>query len=278
MKLVQVFLQIEKDIIAGTLIMPALPAIALKVRKAVKEPNMDLVQLAKIVSLDPSFTAYLISLSNSPMYRGVGRIDSVPVALGRMGMESTKTSALIFSIRSLFKTNDKVSKNLLNRIWKNACGVSALAFVIAKKLKTVDPERASIAGLLHNVGMIPVVLKLVSQGTSEDEILEKWQEIFKFSRKIAVRVLANWGMEDEMKLVAAKVLEWEAESDNPLVDHINLALWHSYLGTSFFKVLPRMDHLNYFKINPILELKDGSLLFVRESKQEIEQMMQAING
>jgi len=278
LKLVQVFLQIEKDIIAGTLIMPALPAIALKVRKAVKEPNMDLVQLAKIVSLDPSFTAYLISLSNSPMYRGVGRIDSVPVALGRMGMESTKTSALIFSIRSLFKTNDKVSKNLLNRIWKNACGVSALAFVIAKKLKTVDPERASIAGLLHNVGMIPVVLKLVSQGTSEDEILEKWQEIFKFSRKIAVRVLANWGMEDEMKLVAAKVLEWEAESDNPLVDHINLALWHSYLGTSFFKVLPRMDHLNYFKINPILELKDGSLLFVRESKQEIEQMMQAING
>lgn len=278
MNLIKTFLQIEKDIIGGTLVMPALPAIALKVQGAVKDPDTNLEQLAKIVTLDPAFTAYLVSLANSPMYRGVGQIESVPVALGRMGMESTKNSALIFSVRSLFDTSDKVSKNLLNRIWKNACEVSALAFVIAKKLETVDPERASLAGLLHNVGMIPVVMKLVSQGETESEILDNWYEIFTFSRKIAVRVLANWGMEEELKLVVSKVLDWELKVDNKLVDHTNLSLWHSYLGTPVFKHLPRMDRLIYFRNNPMLELQDGSLRFVRESKQQIEQMMHALNG
>lgn len=278
MNLVKIFLQIEKEITAGTLVMPALPAIALKVREAVKDPDMALDQLAKIVTLDPAFTAYLVSLANSPMYRGVGHIESVPVALGRMGMESTKNSALIFSIRSLFETSDKVSKNLLNRVWEGACEVSALAFVTAKELGTVDPERASLAGLIHNVGMIPVVMKLVAAGKGESEILNNWQEIFKYSRKIAVRVLANWGMEDELKLVVSKVLDWETNVGNKLVDHTNLALWHSYLGTPTFKELPRMDCLSYFRSNPMLELQDGSLRFVRESKREIEQMKHALSG
>ncbi len=94
MKLTQIFLQIEKEIVAGKFSLPALPAIALEVRKAVQDPLMDLVKLAKVVSLDPSFTAYLINLANSPIYRGVGNIDSIPMALGRMGMESTRNIAM----------------------------------------------------------------------------------------------------------------------------------------------------------------------------------------
>ncbi len=278
MKLVSVFLQIEKEISLGTLSMPALPAIALKVRKAVKEPNMDLVQLARVVSLDSAFTAYLISLANSPMYRGVDKIESVPVALGRIGMEATKTSSLIFAIRSLFKTKQKASKLLLNKVWRESCSVSALAFVMAKTLKTADPEKASIAGLLHNVGMIPVILKLISMGETEKDIIENWRNIFKFSRKIALRILASWGMEDELKEVVSSVSNWQTVHQNSLVDIINLALWHSYLGTSLFETLPRLDKLGYFENNPILELDKGSLLFVKESKDEVEHMMQALTG
>ncbi|MDQ7050093.1 MAG: hypothetical protein Q9M92_11395 [Enterobacterales bacterium] len=49
MKLIRIFLQIEKDILEGNFNLPALPAIAFKVRKAVKDPLMDLNKLASIV-------------------------------------------------------------------------------------------------------------------------------------------------------------------------------------------------------------------------------------
>jgi len=278
LKLVSVFLQIEKEISAGSLSMPALPVIALKVREAVKDPNMDLVQLSKVVSLDSAFTAYLISLANSPIYRGVGKIESVPVALGRIGLESTKASALRFAIRSLFTTKDRASKLLLNKVWRESCNVSALAYVMAKTLKTADPETASIAGLLHNVGMIPVILKLVAMGETEKSIIENWQTVFKFSRKIGLRILASWGMEDELKEVVSKVTEWQVAHENSLVDLINLALWHSYLGTAQFKTLPRLNELGHFQNNIMLELDNGSLLFVNESRDEVKNMMKALNG
>ena len=278
MKLVSVFLQIEKEISAGTLSMPALPSIALKVREAVKKPNMDLVQLAKIVSLDSAFTAYLISLANSPIYRGMDKIQSVPVALSRIGMEGTKSSVLIFAMRSLFTTKDKASKLLLNKVWRESCNVSALAYVMAKTLKIADPEKASIAGLLHNVGMIPVILKLVAMGETEKSIVENWQTILTFSRKIGLRILASWGMENELKGVVSKVMEWETAHENSLVDLINLALWHSYLGTRRFNSLPRLDKLGYFENNAMLELSKGSLLFVNESRDEIQNMMLALKG
>jgi len=279
MKLIRIFLQIEKDILEGNFNLPALPAIAFKVRKAVKDPMMDLNKLASVVSLDPSFTAYLINLANSPLYRGVGRIETVPLALSRMGMQSTRTSALVFAIRSLFSTQDRLTKKLLSHVWKRACRVSALAFVIADNLKSVDPERASIAGLLHNVGMIPVIIKLVEQGENEQEILKYWQKITIFSKKIGVRAISTWGLKDDLRQVAAGIMEWEQNHDEPLVDLVNLAIWHSYLGTTEFKKMPSLDRLAYFKKNPMLSLDKGeSLLFVKESQQEIKQMMQSLNG
>jgi HD-like signal output (HDOD) protein len=279
MKLIKIFLQIEKSIIAGDFTLPALPAIALKVRKAVQEPLTDLTKLASVVKLDSSFTAYLINLANSPIYRGIASIDSVQMALGRMGMESTRNTAMIFAVRSLFTTNNKTCKKLLNLVWKQSCRVSALSFVMAKNLKTVNPEKASIAGLLHNIGMIPVLMRLVEQGESEETIIESWEEIIHFSRKISARVLSHWGLDDDLKAVVKNIEEWGSAHDEPLVNLINLALWHNYLGTAKFKTLPHLDLLGYFQVNPMLELDASeSLLFIKESNDEIKQMMQALNG
>ena len=279
MKLIQILLQVEKAIVAGKFSLPALPVIALQVRNAVRDPLMDLSKLAKVVSLDPSFTAYLIKLANSPIYRGVGTIDSIPMALGRMGMESARNSAMIFAIRSLFKTKDKLCKKLLNTVWVQSCRVSALSYVIAENLKTADPERASIAGLLHNVGLIPVLMKLVEQGESEKDIIEQWQDIASFSRKISVRVIAYWRLGDDLKAVTKGVGDWGVCHEEPLVDLINLAIWHSYLGRPEFKQLPNIETLGYFENRRMLELDAGeSFLFIKQSHQEIKQMMQSFNG
>ncbi len=279
MKLIQILLQVEKAIVAGKFSLPALPVIALQVRKAVKDPLMDLSKLAKVVSLDPSFTAYLINLANSPIYRGVGTIDSIPMALGRMGMESTRNSAMVFAIRSLFKTKDQLCKKLLNIVWAQSCRVSALSYVIAENLKTADPERASIAGLLHNVGLIPVLMKLVEQGESEKNIIEQWEDIASFSRKISVRVITYWRLGDDLKAVSKGVGDWEVCHKEPLVDLINLAIWHSYLGRPEFRHLPNIETLGYFENRPMLELDAAaSFLFIKQSHQEIKQMMQALNG
>jgi HD-like signal output (HDOD) protein len=278
MKLTQIFLQIEKEIVAGTFSLPALPAVAFKVKDAVKDPTSDLGKLADIVNLDPSFSAYLISLANSPLYRGIDAIESLPVAMGRMGMESTRSSAMIFAVRSLFKTKGQTCKNLLNKLWKQSCFVSALSFVIAETLKTSNPEKASLAGLMHNIGMIPVVIKLIEQGNTEPEILKNWGKVMLFSRKVSVRVLSKWGLGEDIKSVAQGAYEMRKAHTEDLVNLVNLALWHSHLGKPEFKHMPKLTELGYFSVHQNSELDvDGSLLFLKESGAEVKQMMQALN-
>ena len=48
-----------------TLVLPTLPAIALKLRRAADDPYIDLSAMADVVSQDPSLSARMIKISNS---------------------------------------------------------------------------------------------------------------------------------------------------------------------------------------------------------------------
>lgn len=278
MNLITILLQIEKEFVSGEFTIPALPAIALKVKEAVQDPNMDMNKLGKVVSLDPSFTEFLIGIANSPLFRGVATINSVPTALGRIGLEPTRNSAMIFAVRSLLRTKDPLCKKLLTYVWKQSCQIAAFSFVIANQLKTVDPNRALLAGLFQNIGMVPVLMKLADKKYTQQEILAEWGAISKLARRVTIRVLDHWNVEDDLKAVAKGVKKWTTSHDDTIVDLVNLAIWHSLLGKTEFKKLPKLEALGYFQTHPMLELDASqSLLFVKESKEELEQMTQALS-
>ncbi|MBV1911616.1 MAG: HDOD domain-containing protein [Kangiellaceae bacterium] len=279
MNLITILLQIEKEFVSGQFTIPALPAIAMKVKEAVQDPEMDMEKLAKVVSLDPPFTAFLINIANSPLFRGVATINSIPNALGRIGLESTRNSAMIFAVRSLLRTRDPLCKRLLTIAWNQSRKVAAFSYVIAQHLKTVDPDRALVAGLFHNIGMIPMLVKLAQQKQPEQEIMSQWTQVAKIARNVGVRVLAHWGLEEDLKAVAKGSNEWTQDHDEPMVDLVNLAIWHSFLGKPEFKSLPKLNELSYFRENPMLETDASeSLLFVKESREELDKMMHALNG
>lgn len=271
-------MQIEKEFVSGQFTIPALPTIALKVKQAVQDPNMDMAKLGQVVSLDPPFTAFLINIANSPLFRGVASIDSLPNALGRIGLESTRNSAMIFAVRSLLRTRDPLCKKLLTLVWKQSRQVAALSFVIAKHGNTLDPNRALVAGMFHNVGMIPLLVKLTQQKHSEQEIMDNWSEITTTSKNIGARVLAHWGLEGDLIAVSKGARAWKIMHQEPLVDLVNLAIWHNLLGKAEFKDVPKLQELGYFQSHPLLETDASeSLLFIKQAKQELEKMTQALN-
>ncbi len=278
MKLIPILLQIEKEFVSGQFNIPALPTIALKVKQAVQDPNMDMAKLGAVVSLDPPFTAFLINIANSPLFRGVATIDSLPNAIGRIGLESTRNSAMIFAVRSLLRTRDPLCKKLLTLAWTQSRQVAALSFVIAQHTKSVDPNRALIAGMFHNVGMIPLLVKLAQQKHQQQDIMQNWSKITHTAKNIGARVLAHWGLESDLIAVAKGAREWTTSHDEPLVDLVNLAIWHNHLGKPEFKALPKLNELAYFQNHPLLETDASeSLLFIKQAKQELDKMVQALN-
>ena len=48
-----------------TLVLPTLPAVALKVRKAADDPDINLNQMGDVIGQDPSLSARMIKIANS---------------------------------------------------------------------------------------------------------------------------------------------------------------------------------------------------------------------
>jgi HD-like signal output (HDOD) protein len=48
-----------------TLVLPTLPAIALRVRQASEDPDINLSKMAEVISKDPSLTARMIHIANT---------------------------------------------------------------------------------------------------------------------------------------------------------------------------------------------------------------------
>ena len=59
--------ELEKRLLACTNL-PSLPAVALKIIEASKDPDISLHEVSKIISSDPAISAKLLKVANSPLY------------------------------------------------------------------------------------------------------------------------------------------------------------------------------------------------------------------
>ena len=70
-----------REIQAGKIELPSLPTIAMRIAKAINDPNTDSNDIARIIQMDPPIAAHLISVVNSPAYRASDPIDNLPDAV-----------------------------------------------------------------------------------------------------------------------------------------------------------------------------------------------------
>ena len=82
--------------------LPTLPEVALKVREAVDEPDATASQIADIVITDAALSTQLLKVANSALYRGTRAVESVQMAVSRLGQESCHKSGDGTNVPSLF--------------------------------------------------------------------------------------------------------------------------------------------------------------------------------
>ncbi len=147
------------DILRKELQLPALPQVFLELQQAINAPNTSSDDLAKIISQDPSLTAFLLRMVNSAFYSLPIQIDTITRAVTVVGVNQLTTLAVGTSVLSLFKDVPEEIVNM-ERFWKHSIGVGIIARKLCKLSGQGDPERSFVAGLLHDIGQL-VLLKTV---------------------------------------------------------------------------------------------------------------------
>ena len=147
-------------IAADRLVLPAMPATATRCIAMVRDPDINMRQVASTLSRDPMLAAQVLRLANSAAYSGTGAVKSIDQAVTRVGAQKLKTLLIEVSARLVFDSRDPRIAQAFRGIWEHSIAVGLLARDVSAVASGSDPDATYLAGLLHDVGK-PVVAAML---------------------------------------------------------------------------------------------------------------------
>ncbi|GAB4374725.1 MAG: HDOD domain-containing protein [Spirochaetales bacterium] len=137
---------------------PALPVTVTKVLEICNNPNTSPIDLNRVISVDPVLMGRVLKLINSAYYGLSNQVTSLARAIIMLGINTVKNLALSTAVmQSLSPKADHQALDMQG-FWRHSLCVGVTSKLIAKARK-IDPkelEEYFIAGLLHDMGKIPL--------------------------------------------------------------------------------------------------------------------------
>jgi HD-like signal output (HDOD) protein len=150
--------QLQSRLRASPLKIPAMPDVALQIGRLTRDPDVSTQQLSQLMGKDPAIAARMMQAANSVGHRGGGReVTSLSAAITRLGLASTRIIVQCVVMEQLFRSRSPGLHQLVHRRWQHSLETAALAEVLAVHRARLDGETAMMAGLMHQVGALPVI-------------------------------------------------------------------------------------------------------------------------
>jgi HD-like signal output (HDOD) protein len=212
--------------------LPTMPEIALKIREVAEDPDTRVQELAAVIGTDPGITAQLIKVSNSPLYRGRQDASTVHMAITRLGVAFSCNLATGIAMKQCFQATSNVIDRRMRSVWAHATEVAAISTVLARNFTRLKPDLAALGGLVHNIGVLPVLTwaeehdRLVHDGITLDRVINELQG------ELGSMILRNWDFPPELLDVPMNCCDFSRESPaTDYVDVIQVANLQRYAGT-----------------------------------------------
>ena len=134
----------------GTL--PTVPGVLKKLSSIIEKPRITLVEISSFISNDPALTTKVLKMVNSAIYGFPGRIASVSHATMLLGLNVIKGLLLGVSVFELMQKT-------MHGLYEHSLGCAIASRVLAQKKGLKEPEEISVAGLLHDIGKVILMLE-----------------------------------------------------------------------------------------------------------------------
>ena len=194
----EIFVEILGKFKSGKISPPVMPQVVREMQTVIKQPKSTPEELAQVIEKDPTISLRLISVANSPVYRGVTEIRDVKTAISRLGLKETLNIVLAIANKSLYETENVKYKILMDKLWVHSLACAYGSKLIAQTLKLDDLEKFFLMGLTHDIGktLLLKAFSEVSKGRSlnVDAIIANIQEAH---IGLGGMLLKRWGFDAE---------------------------------------------------------------------------------
>ena len=263
-----------------TLDLPAFPDVVVRIRKALRDPEITADQVVRVVGSDPVFSARLLRVANSALMNAAGvQINDLRIATMRLGFNMTYNIAVSIAVEQVMKSS-RVNKlhPYLKELWKHSVRVAAYSYVIADRQTDINPDEAMLAGMLHDIGKFYILNKsgkypeLFNQPETLDMIMHDWHTA------VGRSILDAWKFSEEIAVAADEheSLERMHFGTADLTDVVMVANLFAHQQQP-----AQIPDIDWEAIPAIKQLKltaETALEIIKESRQEMQSIIQALQN
>jgi HD-like signal output (HDOD) protein len=273
---------LEMKIASGEVALPTMPDLAVKLNSVLRSPDgrHNDQHVAKLIQVDPALASKVIHVVNSAAFGFSRKATTVQQAVTRMGREQVRNIAISFLLRHAFRTQLGGLRRRAQATWLRSCHVAAVSFTLARHLPTLDPDRAMLAGLIHLIGVLPVLglanlqpALFANRGLLDDACKA-------FQKPIGRKVLQRWGFDDDMLDAVEQAGNW-GRVGTALPDYADvvlLAQMHADMGRANIEPRPPLNQLPAFQKLELGKLTPNkSIQVLEDADAEIKQLRQLLS-
>ena len=189
--------------------MPSLPTTVTKILEICNNPTTSPADLNKVISLDPVLMGKVMRLINSAYYGLSQEITSLVRAIIMLGINTVKNLALSTAVLGAMGKKGEFQTLNMEGFWRHSLCVGVTSKLIAKRRK-IDPKQLEeyfIAGLLHDIGKIPLNNRLaedfiIAMSSSDMDHLPLYvseKNIMGFDHAdVGKMILVNWKLSENI--------------------------------------------------------------------------------
>jgi HD-like signal output (HDOD) protein len=145
--------------------LPAFPEVVRRLQVALLDDRTTVKDIVAVISSEPVLSARLMQMANSAALNPGGTpVASLNNAINRMGFNLVRTVATAFALRQASRNAALGAiRTDLEAIWKSSNEVAAIGYAVAKQAFGRQPDEAMIAGLLHAIGRLYILMHVHQQ-------------------------------------------------------------------------------------------------------------------
>jgi HD-like signal output (HDOD) protein len=199
---------------AGRIEIPAIPEVAMRIRRVLADDNCDAGKVARVVAAEPALAARLLQMANSAAFNtSAVRVTELRAAIARLGFSNVRTASLAYAMEQLRHAEVLAPiRTPLNALWERSVKVAAMAFVAARSWTRLNADHALLAGLMHAVGRLYIITRSIDHPGLFADIAAYQQIVSRWEAPIARLVLESWEMSPDVIEAVEKYQNPERES------------------------------------------------------------------
>lgn len=267
------------ELSSRNLVFPTSLNATMKIRRALNNPDLPVDQVARIISAEPVLSAQVLRLANSATFNPAGsKIVELRTAVQMLGFGVVRNIAISVGMKQLkeHQSSGQTSERM-EGLWTRSLRVAALSFVLAKNLTRLSPDKAMIAGMLHDVGKFYILNRArhYQQLFVSERVL--WEIVDQWHADIGAAILENWEISDDIRTAVLNYRTPAAPAAKPTLTEVlaGADLLDAHIVANSLSMLDP-DHLPIALLNLHLNLEQTELL-MNESRDEIQSVLRLLS-